>query len=194
MREVRERILQVALGFEWTGEMATWFMFWGSDEDPFWASGSLCFFPFQRCPSPNSALVLLFRSTVEKNNGKNKHQNKHLPLGTQIWSNTREKGIQSLCGQPHLPPSDYCWKLCLLKSVSNSAICHVYHKITASKEWTEHERSLWLNFPHTFEGPAYTTLSRMSPSPEFWGTTGSFFSREAYLISGQRSMENFISL
>ena len=182
--------------------MATWFMLWGSDEDLFWASGSLCFFFFQCCPSPNSALVLLFRSTIEQNNGRNKHQNKHLPPGTQIWSNTWGKGIQSLCSQPSPPPPPSTplssviklWKLCLLKSVSTSAICHIYHKITASKEWKGHGRSPWLNFPRTFEGPVYTTLSRMSPSPEFWGTRGSFFSREAYPISGQLSKENCISL
>ena len=58
---------------------------------------------------------------------------------------------------PRLPPPP----------LSTSAICHIYHKITASKEWKGHGRSPWLNFPRTFEGPVYTTLSRMSPSPEF---------------------------
>ena len=104
-----------------------------------------------------------------------------------------------LCSPPPPPSTPLSsviklWKLCLLKSVSTSAICHIYHKITASKEWTGHGRSPWLNFPRTFEGPVYTTLSRMSPSPEFWGTRGSFFSREAYPISGQLSKENCISL
>ena len=197
--------------------MATWFVVWGSDEDLFWASGSLCFFLFQRRSSPNSVrTVLLFRSTIEQNNGKNKHQNQPLPLGTQMWSNTWEKGIQSLCGWPHLPPPPpvIITENDVFLSVSNSAICHIYHKITEwraaihgaaksqtrlsdwteLKEWTGHERAPWLNFPWTFESPAYTTLSRMSPSPEFWWTRGSFFSREAYPISGQLSKENFIAL